>query len=113
MAVVVPAVLDQECPTRVEKLDMMVAMVVDQATMAANMRREVLVAVAVRAQAGMVVMGDMELMDLLEVPEVMVMLMLEIWVMLIPEALETLEILEILDLQEILEIPELMGMREI
>ena len=104
----VPAGLDQECRTLMDKLDMMVAMLLDHLMMVLHLPLGVGVVVAVPAQAGMVIMGNMELVDLMETPEMMVLLMLEIWVMLIPEIPEIPEILEILDLQENLGTLEMM-----
>lgn len=89
---------DQICPMPMDKLDIMVAMVADQIVMVANMRREVLVAVAAAVQAAMDLKVVAELMEVLEVPETMAIVMLEIMGIIILGILVILGIRELLDL---------------
>lgn len=97
-AAVALASKDQICPTTMDKLDIMVAMVVGQIVMVANMRREVMVAVAAAVQAAMDLKVAAELMEVLEVPETLVIVMLEIMGIIIMEILVILGIRELLDL---------------
>ena len=104
---------DQICPIPMDKLDILVAMVADQIVMVANMRREVMVAVAAAVQAAMDLKVVAELMEVLEIPETMAIVMLEIMGIIIMEILVILGIREILDLQENQEILEMMEPLEI
>ena len=89
---------DQICPTPVDKLDIMVAMVNAQIVMVAIVRREVLVAVAATVQVPMDPKVAAELMEVLEVPETMAIVMLEIMGIIILGILVILGIRELLDL---------------
>lgn len=104
---------DQICPMPMDKLDIMVAMVSDQPAMVAIVRRGVLVALAAAVQAAVDPKVAAELMEVLEVPETLVIVMLEIMGFIIMEILVILGIREILDLQENQEILEMMEPLEI
>ena len=104
---------DQICPTPVDKLDIMVAMVNAQIVMVANVRREVLVAVAATVQVPMDPKVAAELMEVLEVAETMAIVMLEIMGIIIMEIMVILGIRELLDLGENQEILEMMELLEI